>query len=117
MFAINLHPKSEGEIILQSSYPLVPPLIDPKYLHDESDVDVLVEGTKIIENIMNSPQMQKYNAQHYEGVLPACAKYDQWSAEYIRCLARSRSMTVFHPVSTCRMGVSTADSVVDSELR
>jgi choline dehydrogenase len=30
---------------------------------------------------------------------------------------RARAMTVYHPVSTCRMGPTPADSVVDSSLR
>jgi choline dehydrogenase len=30
---------------------------------------------------------------------------------------RARAMTVYHPVSTCRMGQTPADSVVDSSLR
>lgn len=37
-------PRQRGEMLLKSSNPLDSMLIDPKYLHDQRDVDVLVEG-------------------------------------------------------------------------
>lgn len=40
---ILLHPYSRGEIRLSNTNPLTPPIIDPHYLEDERDVDVLVE--------------------------------------------------------------------------
>ena len=39
-----LHPKSRGTLRLQSTDPLEMPLIDPDYLHEDWDVNVLVEG-------------------------------------------------------------------------
>ena len=44
-----LHPKSVGSIRLKSQNPFDYPLIDPGYLQDEQDVEVLLDGnlTKI----------------------------------------------------------------------
>ena len=39
-----LHPKSKGSIRLKSQNPFDYPLIDPQYLEDEQDVDVLLDG-------------------------------------------------------------------------
>jgi len=39
-----LHPKSSGELQLQSNDSFHEPLIDPKYLSNEDDIDILIEG-------------------------------------------------------------------------
>ena len=39
-----LHPKSVGFIRLKSQNPFDYPLIDPRYLEEEQDVDVLLDG-------------------------------------------------------------------------
>lgn len=39
-----LHPKSSGELRLRSNDPFDEPLIDPKYLSNEEDIETLVEG-------------------------------------------------------------------------
>lgn len=37
-------PKGSGEVLLAGTDPTLPPLMDPKYLQDETDVKVLIEG-------------------------------------------------------------------------
>ena len=49
---IILHPKSRGKVYLQSSYPLDPPLIDPKYLSNPEDVQTLIQAIKIIIHLI-----------------------------------------------------------------
>ena len=39
-----LHPKSVGSIRLKSQNPFDYPLIDPEYLEDEQDVEILLDG-------------------------------------------------------------------------
>ncbi|GBN22385.1 hypothetical protein AVEN_226187-1, partial [Araneus ventricosus] len=39
-----LHPKSRGTVRLQSTNPYDPPLIDPNYLDDPSDIEAIVRG-------------------------------------------------------------------------
>lgn len=39
-----LHPKSSGELRLQSIDPFDDPLIDPKYLSNIDDIDTIIEG-------------------------------------------------------------------------
>lgn len=39
-----LHPKSKGELLLQSNDPFDKPLIDPRYLSNDDDIETLIEG-------------------------------------------------------------------------
>ncbi len=48
-----LHPESKGYITLKDSNPLSHPIIQPNYFQVERDRDVMVEGYKIIQNIMS----------------------------------------------------------------
>jgi len=46
IFPVLLHPRSKGNIRLKSSNPDDPPLINPNYLSEETDVKILAEGTE-----------------------------------------------------------------------
>ena len=39
-----LHPRSRGALTLASKSPFDPPLIDPNFLADRQDIDILLEG-------------------------------------------------------------------------
>ena len=39
------------------------------------------------------------------------------SDEYLECLVRGKTLTIYHPTSTCRMGNDPGSSVVDAKLR
>lgn len=43
-FVFGLHPRSSGSVRLRSQNPFDLPVIDPQYLSDDSDLDVLLEG-------------------------------------------------------------------------
>jgi hypothetical protein len=50
--------------------------------------------------------------------LKGCESYKQYSDEYLACLARTLTHTIYHPIGTCKMGpASDPTSVVDPELR
>lgn len=116
--SVLLHPQNTGEIRLQSKDPLIPPLIDPRYLHNDIDVEALVKGLKIwIDTALTAKPLQQYGAQLSENPMPGCEGKKLYSDDYWRCVARNRVFTLYHPVSTCRMGKSPEDSVVDKELR
>lgn len=103
-----LRPESRGTVTLASGNPNDTPLIDPAFLEDERDLDVLVEGYKITERIMKAPAMARWIAK------------DMFTAEIktdddIRRIIRQRADTVYHPVGTCKMGVDDM-AVVDPQL-
>jgi choline dehydrogenase-like flavoprotein len=49
-----LRPKSRGKVRLQSSNPWEPPLVDPKYLTDREDLDLIVEAIEATVHMVNS---------------------------------------------------------------
>jgi choline dehydrogenase len=110
MIAYQLRPESRGEIKLKSANPADPPAVHPNYLDSETDRRALVEGLKLCRTILAQPQMQRYvEAETVPG--PAVQSDDDLLA-----FARANGGTVFHPTSTCKMGVDDL-AVVDPSLR
>ena len=104
-----LRPFSRGEVRLASADLRVAPLIDPKFLSDERDLDTLVAGAKISQRILAAPAMASMQARPIYGT----RRDDE---AQLRALIRAHADTIYHPVGTCRMG-SDANSVVDPQLR
>jgi len=54
-FLINLmKPSSTGSVIIQSKNPADPPLINPAYLNDESDMETLLKGIEKVRNLVKA---------------------------------------------------------------
>jgi choline dehydrogenase len=110
MIAYQLRPESRGEITLKSPDPAMPPAVFPNYLSDEVDQRTLVEGLKLCRRLLQSPHLAPYvEAEFMPG--PAVQRDDE-----LLDYARRRGGTVYHPTSTCKMGVD-AMAVVDPQLR
>ena len=104
-----LHPFSRGTVTLTCADPSEPPLIDPAFLSDSRDLELLVEVVKIAQRIGATPDLAKYQGRDL--IYGNCRSDDE-----IRHQLRRTASTVFHPVGTCRMG-SDSTAVVDSRLR
>ena len=118
MDPVLLRPKSRGFIRLRSASPYDAPIIDPRYLTHPDDIMAMVEGMKISLAIGMSPPFRKYGAKPFQTVFPGCEEYVYLSDEYLACVARTYTLTIYHPTGTCRMGAPwDPTSVVDSELR
>lgn len=105
-----LRPQSRGFVHIKSADPMAAPAIQPRYLSEAADRDVLVNGTKLMRKIMAAPAMARYVAEELN---PGPAF--QSDADLLQ-YARDKGTTVFHPTSTCRMGADTT-AVVDEQLR
>jgi choline dehydrogenase len=101
-----LHPQSRGEIRLRSADPAALPLVDPHYLEDPADLDVLVRGIELARELAGSPAFDRVRGRE---LAPGTG---QELAGYVR----QSATTVWHPVGTCAMGPAET-GVVDPDLR
>ncbi|KAK3913199.1 Glucose dehydrogenase [FAD, quinone] [Frankliniella fusca] len=113
-----LRPKARGSITITAPTVDTPPTIDPMYLSHPDDVGVLVEGAKICRKLMETKTMKALNARPNPNKFPACDHLELLSDEHLECHARQYTMTIYHPVGTCRMGRRDDPlAVVDERLR
>ena len=110
--SILLQPRSVGEVRLRSADPLAPPVIDPRYLTDESgeDARVLLHGIRLARRIAAAEPLARFAVDE---LLPGAEAQDD---EALSAHLRQRSQTLYHPVGTCRLGLD-EQAVVDPELR
>jgi choline dehydrogenase len=102
--------KSRGRISLRSADPTARPAIDPAYLADEADLDVLVDGVWMARELSALEPL----SGHIESEdAPGAQVRDDGD---LRAWVRSNLGTNFHPTSSCAMG-GADDAVCDTELR
>lgn len=107
----NARPSSRGEIMIRSANPRDYPKIVANAYSTDHDVEEMLEAVKFVRTIAAQPAMAEVIAAE---VLPGPSV--QSDADLIEDFRR-RSGTVYHPVSTCRMGPNPPSSVVDPRLR
>lgn len=109
---IILHPKSKGTVKLRSKNFIDPPVINPNYLSEPDDVKKLISGIRIIEKLIETSSMQKLGAEINPKHFPGCERFFFDSHEYWECYIRQLTLTMYHPVGTCKIGAETDDSTV-----
>ena len=106
-----LRPHSRGTVGLQSTDPRVAPVIDPRFLSDERDVQLLLKGGRVQQRIIESSAFASVRGKMLYAI----------SADDTRAMEqdiRNRADTQYHPVGSCKMGPETdAMAVVDNQLR
>jgi choline dehydrogenase-like flavoprotein len=105
-----IYPQSRGTIRLASADPTAAPLIDPRYLAERADRDVLLDGMQLVRETMAN----RLVAAGVSAELNPGRDFPD-TASLARELP-NRATTVYHPVGSCRMGVDER-AVVDPELR
>lgn len=104
-----LRPHSRGTVKLASKNSHDAPLIDPQFLSDERDAELLLKGVRKTMQIMDTPPLSDRITKNFTTA-------DVKSDDDLMKIIRDRADTVYHPVGTCRMGSDDA-SVVDPRLR
>ncbi|MES2262221.1 MAG: GMC family oxidoreductase N-terminal domain-containing protein [Pseudomonadota bacterium] len=106
-----LRPHSRGTVRLAGRDPRASLRIDPRYLSDQRDMDLLVKGAQIQQRIMESAP---FDALRGEMLYPVA------SGDTAALVAdiRRRADCQYHPVGTCKMGPAHDPmAVVDEQLR
>jgi choline dehydrogenase len=108
--AIATVPASRGWLRLASADPTAPPLINPRYLADDSDVRRLLLGVRQARELSKSAAFSEWGPRE---VLPGGDVQDESGLRDF--IARGTGL-YFHPVGTCKMGTDDR-AVVDPQLR
>jgi choline dehydrogenase-like flavoprotein len=104
-----LRPHSRGTVTLASPDMRQAPVIDPRFLSDPRDLDLLLEGAHIARRILDAPSLAVCGGKELY-------THPGQSREALRETIAEHADTIYHPVATCRMGSDPA-SVVDPQLR
>ena len=112
-------PKSRGFVKLKSRNPFDNPIFEAGYFNHPDDMKLLVDGMKTCIALTKTKAFRKYGAKIWEGrKIPGCEHLKLWSDEYLECLARHYTNTIYHHSGSVKMGpASDPGAVVDSRLR
>ncbi len=105
-----LRPESRGFIRIASPNATDKPLIQPNYLETRTDQETMVAGIRLVRRVSEQAALEDYVD---EELMPG---RDVTSDDAILDYVRNHGSTIFHPTSTCRMGVDDG-AVVDPRLR
>lgn len=108
--ACPLRPGSRGEIQLHSKDPGQAPLIEPNYLQDPNDLELMLEGANLAREIFLQPG---FNDIRNGFIFP---ESDNFSRDEQIDFIRRKAETIYHPVGTCKMGTDPM-AVVDPDLK
>ncbi|WP_019629374.1 GMC family oxidoreductase [Actinomadura atramentaria] len=101
--------ESRGALTLRNASPYAKPLLDPAYLAEQADLDILLAGIRQMREIAATGPLAELTG----GELAPGEQADDDAA--LTAFVRRDVATLFHPTSTCAMG--DGDAVCDTELR
>lgn len=105
-----VRPLSRGTVMAASADPHQRPAIRPNYLSHPDDLRVLKAGFDQARRIFAAPSLARHS------VAEISPGQEVGTVEEFEEFARTRGISVFHPVGTCRMGTDPM-SVVDARLK
>ncbi|KAK4039720.1 pyranose dehydrogenase 3 [Parachaetomium inaequale] len=106
-----MHPLSRGSVHVDPRDPLGKPVVDPRFVDNEYDMEGLVEILKFCRRIARAEPLRSVWVAEYEPGEELVQTDEDWR-EYVR----NTTLTVFHPMGTAAMLPRKDGGVVDSRL-
>lgn len=118
IYTVLLKPKSKGKILLNSSNPDDLPLIYANYFDKEDDMLTIINGIKHILKLAETKTFKEIGFKLTWLDIEACQHLDKSSDEFLKCMVKEMSFSLYHPTGTAKMGpVTDNTAVVDPELK
>ena len=111
MFTCLLRPHSKGSVKLKSDGSKYQVLIDHNFLSDSRDEANIVEAIKKAREVLASKEFDEVRGE--EMAPGQSIQSDEELLDYIR----RTSLTVYHPVGTCKMGTDNMSVVSPGDLK
>ncbi|CAE6538799.1 unnamed protein product [Rhizoctonia solani] len=111
IFMAGQHPFARGYIHINSSNPLAPPQIDPKYFSKSIDMQTLVHSIKFAEKLAKTEPLASMIATRQDPAPEVTSDAD--IIEFIKANVAS----VHHPIGTATMAPREVGGVVDVHLK
>jgi choline dehydrogenase len=107
-YSILQRPKAVGTLTIRSADPLMPPALDPAYFSDSEGADLatMIDGVRLSRKIAAQEALSFLNLREITPSLEARTD------EEIEIFVRGHCQSIYHPTSTCRMGLDSM-AVVD----
>ena len=106
-----MNPKARGEVKIQSSNPKDLPLINPNFLSQKEDIQILLEAVKLARDVIKTKPLSDIIVKEF---LPGDSiSSDEDLINYCKKMIK----TNWHPVGTCKMGKDSDEmAVLDTKL-
>ncbi|KAL7940044.1 hypothetical protein V8C42DRAFT_356502 [Trichoderma barbatum] len=119
--AVVTHPFSRGATHIISADPKAHSVIDPRYLSNDVEFEMMVDGLLFIQNIVETAPMADMVKTNDDGSgkkiqqgYKISKRLDRATAEE---LVREATISSWHPIGTCSMMPRSAGGVVDHRLK
>ncbi|WP_166418373.1 GMC family oxidoreductase [Cochlodiniinecator piscidefendens] len=104
-------PTSRGQIAISSANPTDTPDIQPNSLATDHDCEMAVKACRVLQQLAQTPAIKAVTKTRLTPDVTTMSG-DEMLQNF-----RERAGTIFHPTSTCRMGTTGQNSVLDARLR